>query len=219
MKQIVIIPAFNEEPTIAGLIESIRQYVQDILVIDDGSEDMTTLRSALSGAMVHRFEKNRGKVEALKFGFSYALDQGYDWVLTMDGDGQHDPRDLLNFLPLLGKYDLILGNRMGDPSRVPIKRRWANWGLSLLVSALAARRIYDSQTGFRAYSANLLRALNLNSKHYDLETEVLIKASRKGFRIGHCRIQTIYAGELSHFNKVRDGGRFVLVLLKSFFWW
>lgn len=219
MKQIVIVPALNEEPTIAGLVESIRTYVRDVLVIDDGSEDATTLASALAGAMVHRFDDNRGKGEALKFGFWYALDQSYDWVITMDGDGQHDPRDIQNFLPLLEQYDLILGNRMGDASRFPFKRRWANWLISLVTSILAGRRIYDSQTGFRAYSANLLRRVELKSSRYEMETEVVIKAARKGFRIGHCRIQTIYSGERSRFRKTRDGARFVLAVLKSFFWW
>lgn len=219
MKALLIIPAFNEEPTIAGIVEAARQYVPDVMVIDDGSEDATTLASALAGAMVHRFKDNLGKGEALKFGFWYAMDAGYDWVLTMDGDGQHDPRDLQNFLPELEKYDLLLGNRMSDPARVPFKRRWANWLLSVMVSILAFRRIHDSQTGFRAYSANLLRRIRLSSSGYDLETEVLIKASRKGLRIGHCRVQTIYSGEISRFQNIRDGFRFILVLLKSFFWW
>src|SRR6185436_3369826 len=119
----------------------------------------------------------------------------------MDGDGQHAPEDIAHFLPLLDKYDLILGNRMEDSGRVPLLRRIANQSSSLIVSALCVRRIYDSQTGFRAYRT-------------DLETEVIIKAARMGLRIGHCRIQTIYADEVSRFKIVKDSLRFIRVVFK-----
>jgi glycosyltransferase involved in cell wall biosynthesis len=218
-KHLLVIPAFNEEPTIRGLIHSARRHVPDVMVVDDGSEDTTVLAAALSGAMVHRLPRNMGKGEALKTGFSYAIDQNYDWVFTLDGDGQHDPKDLQRFFPLLESYDLILGSRMSDASRIPFRRRWANWFLSLIVSILSFRRIEDSQTGFRAYRTRMLREVRLDSSHYEMETEVVIKAARKRFRIGHCRIQAVYAGEISRVDNIRDGGRLALVLLKSFFWW
>ena len=219
MKTLLIIPALNEEPTIAVLVQAAKRHVPDIMVIDDGSEDATTLASALAGAMVHRLKTNMGKGDALKIAFAYATDKGYDRVITMDGDGQHDPEDLVNFLPLLEGYDLILGNRMDNSSQVPLLRRIANLTSSLMVSVLCGRRIYDSQTGFRAYSTDLLRRVPLKASRYDLETEVIIKAARKGFRIGHARIQTIYADEVSRFRSIKDSGRFLLVILKSFFWW
>src|SRR6185503_5822225 len=127
---------------------------------------------------------NQGKGAALKEAFKYALDAGYDRVITIDSDGQHDPADLAHFLPLLEKYDLILGNRMGDRVSVPPLRRAANLTSSFIISVLAGQRIYDSQTGFRAYSADLLRGITLKSDRYDMESEVIIKAARKGFRIG-----------------------------------
>jgi glycosyltransferase involved in cell wall biosynthesis len=219
MKNLLLIPAFNEEPSLPRLIQSSKQYIHDIMVIDDGSEDATTLVSAMSGAMVHRLKTNAGKGEALKAGFTYAIDTGYDWVLTMDGDGQHAPEDINNFFPLLDQFDLILGNRMEDSDRVPLLRRIANRSSSLIVSVLCGRRIYDSQTGFRAYRTDLLRRISLHSSRYDLETEVIIKAARKGFRIGHCRIQTIYADEVSRFRNVKDSLRFIKVVFKSFVWW
>jgi glycosyltransferase involved in cell wall biosynthesis len=147
------------------------------------------------------------------------MDQGWEWVLTMDGDGQHDPDDIANFMPLLGKYDLILGNRMDDSARVPLLRRIGNLASSMLVSLLCFQRIRDSQTGFRVYSTDMLRQLPLRSSRYDLETEVVIKASRKGFRIGHCRIQTIYAGEVSRFRNIKDSLRFLVVVARSLLWW
>jgi len=219
MSTLLVIPAFNEEQTLPGLVEAIRKHVPDVMVIDDGSEDATTLVSMLAGAMVHRLKDNMGKGEALKTAFEYALVKGYDHVITMDGDGQHNPEDLLNFLPLLEQYDLILGNRMDDSGRVPLLRRIANRTSSMIVSALCFQRIHDSQTGFRAYSANLLRKVTLYSSRYDMETEVIIKAARKRLRIGHTHIQTIYAGEVSRFRNLKDSARFFWVLVKSFTWW
>ena len=218
MKNLLVIPAFNEEPTIPRLIEGAKQYFTDIMVIDDGSSDATTLVSVMAGAMTHRFATNMGKGEALKTAFEYAIGQNYDWVFTMDGDGQHAPSDLPNFFPVLDRYDLILGNRMNDRRGVPLLRRIANFSSSLLVSVICGQWIHDSQTGFRAYSMKLLRAVKLRSSRYDLETEVIIKAVRQGFRVGHTPIQTIYAGETSRFRNVKDSLRFLRAVVRSLFW-
>lgn len=215
MKVLLLIPAFNEAPTIARLIRGGKQYIKDVLVVDDGSLDDTSLKARSEGAIVERFEKNMGKGQALKAGFTYALANGYESVVTMDGDGQHDPRDIENFLLVLERYDLVLGNRMEERATIPKLRLLANTVSSLMVSALAGSRIYDSQTGFRSYSVALLKQLQLNCSGYDLETEVIIKTAWLGFRIGHCRIQTIYAGEVSRFKNVRDSLRFLKVIGKS----
>src|SRR5437588_3900733 len=120
MKNLLVIPAFSEEPTLPGVIESAKPYFRDIMVIDDGSSDATTLVSVMAGAMTHRFATNRGKGEALKTAFEYAVGQGYDWVFTMDGDGEHVASDLPKFFPLLDRYDLILGNRPNTRHGIPL---------------------------------------------------------------------------------------------------
>jgi glycosyltransferase involved in cell wall biosynthesis len=218
MKTLLLIPAFNEAPTLPGLIQSARGYIPDILVIDDGSRDATGSVAANAGAIVQRLSTNVGKGEAMKRGFNYAIEQGYDYVLTMDGDGQHAPTDIQNFIPMLCKFDLILGMRMLSGPNVPGLRRIANMISTGIVSLISGQRIYDSQTGFRAYRVEMLRQVALQSKRYDLETEVIIKAARRGFRIGHVPIQTIYAGEVSRFKNVIDSARFLKVVLKSLFW-
>jgi glycosyltransferase involved in cell wall biosynthesis len=215
MKCLLLIPAFNEEPTICRLIREAKSYVSDVLVVDDGSCDATAAAAAAAGATVRRLKKNMGKGEALKRGFRYAITNDYEWVVTMDGDGQHDPRDIASFFPLLGQYDLVLGNRMEELALVPLLRRIANRTSSLMVSALCAQPIHDSQTGFRCYNARLLRNVRLDCSHYDLESEAVIKAARQGFRIGHCRIRTIYAGEVSRFRNLKDSVRFLHLVLKS----
>jgi glycosyltransferase involved in cell wall biosynthesis len=215
MKGLLLIPALNEQHSIGQVVRAAKARVSDIIVVDDGSSDLTQAAASSAGAIVLRLKKNMGKGEALKVGFRYALEHNCDWVITMDGDGQHDPEDLVNFLPLLGKYDLLLGNRMEDSGSVPLLRRAANLCSSRIVSALCGQRIFDSQTGFRGYKATFLRQVSLNGSHYDLETEVIIKAARQGFRIGHCRIKTIYGTEVSRYKNVRDSLRFLRVAMKS----
>ena len=188
------------------------------MVIDDGSSDATTLVSVMAGAMTHRFATNRGKGEALKEAFEYAIGQGYDWIFTMDGDGRHSSEDIPNFLPLLDQYDLILGDRMTDRKQIPLLRRLANSLSSLIVSLVCGKWISDSQTGFRAYSAKLLSSVQLHSSRYDLETEVIIKTARQGFRIGHTSIQTLNVAEVGRFQKFKDSLRFLRVIAKSLFW-
>src|SRR5881394_1086849 len=105
MKGLLLIPALNEQHSIGEVVRAAKARIADILVVDDGSSDLTQAAAAAAGAIVLRLETNMGKGEALKVGFRYALEHDCDWVVTMDGDGQHDPEDLVNFLPLLGSYD------------------------------------------------------------------------------------------------------------------
>jgi glycosyltransferase involved in cell wall biosynthesis len=219
VKLLLVIPTFNEERHIRKLVEQAKRHVPDVLVIDDGSQDDTARQAALAGAVVRSMGSNMGKGEALKAGFAWAIDHACDFVLTMDGDGQHDPDDIPNFLPLLGKYHLILGDRMGDTLRVPLLRRLANQSASLIVSFLCFQRIRDSQTGFRAYDIDLLRRIPLRSSRYDLESEVILKAARRGFHIGHCHIQTIYEDEVSRFRNFKDAARFLVTMAKYSLWW
>jgi glycosyltransferase involved in cell wall biosynthesis len=187
---LLLIPAFNEERTIGAVVATARRFLQHILVIDDGSQDSTNSKAASAGALVRRLEPNRGKGEALKAGFAYALEHRYSYVITMDADGP-------------------------DRESVPMLRRAANFTSSLLVSVLCGRRILDSQTGFRSYSSALIRNVKLDCSHYDLETEVIIKAARQGLRIGYCPIRTIYGEEVSRFKNLKDSIRFLKVIVKS----
>jgi glycosyltransferase involved in cell wall biosynthesis len=217
MNILLVIPAFNEEPTIPGLIESAKPYIRDIMVIDDGSSDATTLVSVMTGAMTHRFAENKGKGEALKTAFEYAVGQGYDWVFTMDGNGRHDPADLPKFFPLLGAYDLVLGYRTQDAGSKSIIRRFGNTLASVLLLIFCGRWIADCQTGYRAYSVELLRSIQLNSSRYDLETEALIKSIKKGLRVGQVTVQVVNSPQHSRFRPVRDSLAFLRVIVKSVF--
>jgi len=215
MRVLALIPAYNEEATVASIILGVRRLVPDVLVVDDGSQDGTNAAACAAGALVQRLDLNMGKGEALKAGFAYAIENGYDGVLTLDGDGQHDTKDIAAFLSLLDRYDLILGNRMEDSKRIPLLRLAANRTASFMVSVACRQRIRDSQSGFRFYSAPLLKNVGLRCSRYDLETEVIIKSARQGFRIGDCRVRTIYAGEVSRFSNIWDSVRFLKVVILS----
>jgi glycosyltransferase involved in cell wall biosynthesis len=220
-KRLLAIPAFNEAATIARVIESAKPYIGEILVVDDGSSDGTAAIAKASGITVIRHETNRGKGDALKTAFIYATENRFDWLFTIDGDGQHDPHDLESFFRLLGDYDLILGNRMQNTEYFPRLRLLANRVSTRVVSTLcgpAGRGITDSQTGFRAYRVSALRAIVLTTHRYELESEILIKASRRDFRIGQCSIRTIYAGEQSHYRNLKDSLRFLVMAIRALRW-
>lgn len=215
MRILLLIPAFNEERTIRQVVKGCLNHVENVLVVDDGSTDRTADQAERAAARIIRLPENRGKGHALKAGFRFAIDQGYDWVITMDGDAQHDPEDLPACLGALNGLDLLLGNRMTDTSSMPLLRRFANRLSTWLVSRAAGIRIHDSQTGFRAYSRRLLERLELRSGGYDLESEVIIAAARSGLRVGQFPIRTVYAGETSRFRTFRDSARFFATVLRS----
>jgi glycosyltransferase involved in cell wall biosynthesis len=202
---LALIPAWNEATRIGPVVETTHGYLP-VLVVDDGSHDDTSAVAKSAGATVTRHPQNQGKGVALMTGFGWALEQGYEAVLTLDADGQHDPTEIPEFLAAYaaGAGDLIIGRR--DFSRMPFPRRYTNplfgsWLLSLVLGA----RIYDSQSGYRLYSRPLLEGLDLTSTGFDLETEVIVQAVCRGMRVGWVDIRTIYGvGEVSYFHPVRD---------------
>ncbi len=216
MKICVIIPAYNEAATIGSVIKAARAYVPDILVINDGSTDKTEEQSRANGAVVLTFRKNQGKGEGLKSGFDYAVKNNYDAVITMDGDGQHSPGDILNIIesaapPAAG---VVVGNRMAAPKGMPPVRFVTNLFMSFIISAVCRQNIPDSQCGFRLIKCGVLRNICILSSRYEIESEILIKASRLGFKIISAPIKSVYEGQSSFINPVLDTWRFFSMLFK-----
>jgi len=218
----VIIPAFNAAKTVAALIEKIQKDFPelDIIVIDDGSTDQTLSLAQKSKAIVLQHQVNLGKGEALKTGFSYAKEKNYSYVITIDADLQHDPQHIKDFLQKAktDKTDFILGTRNFSFQNMPWDRVLTNFITSVTLTLLSGQRIRDSQSGYRMISVEILRSVVLNCKKYDLESEVLIKAGRKGFKIEAVEISTIYEGSKSFINPFSDTGRFLRICWKSLFW-
>jgi glycosyltransferase involved in cell wall biosynthesis len=220
MKNIcAIIPSFNVEQTISEVITKISQFIDisHIIVIDDGSFDQTAAIATKTGAIILQNGINRGKGYSLRRGFQYAIENGLDAVLTLDGDLQHDPFEIPNFIELYQKTnaDLILGNRTNDFSNMPLDRQFSNKMTSLMISLLTGQRVRDSQTGYRLIKANILRRIKLVSNRYETESELLVKALLNGYKIAHVPIKTIYNNEPSHIHRLVDTLRFLKVFIYS----
>lgn len=213
----VIIPTFNESKVIAGLIREIRQLGFDVLVIDDGSDDGTGELAKNNGAIVLRNEKRMGKGASLRKGFAFALQHSYDAVVTMDGDAQHDPADIQQFLKAAEHNEpcLIVGNRFHNPKGMPAIRWLTNLFMSGLISALCRQKIEDSQCGFRFISTPVLKKIRLQTEKFEIETEILIEAAKGSFRIFSTPIKTIYQGEKSNINPFVDTLRFLKFLISK----
>ena len=162
MKILAIIPAYNVAPYIKNVISETKKYLGDILVIDDGSGDSTGDIARDCGVIVIAHEINRGKGAALKTGFGYAIGQGYEAVITLDGDGQHKPEYIPSFLNGFEKTraDIIIGSRVNDKADMSFPRRCSNFLTSHMLSYLLRTRIEDSQSGYRLISVPLLNQFN-----------------------------------------------------------
>jgi len=217
MKTCVIIPTYNEAREIGNLVKKIREQNLDVLVVDDGSWDNTSQLANNSGAKVLRNEINQGKGASLIKGFNYALPLDYDAIITMDGDGQHLPEDLPYFIRL-AKYSasgIFIGNRMQKTKNMPLVRLLTNRFMSCLISWVAKQKIPDTQCGFRLIKKEVLEKLNLRTRKYETESEVLIRSSRLGFKIESVPIKTMYIGEKSQINPFIDTLRFIRFIIQE----
>lgn len=203
---VAVIPAFRCERTVAAVVAGARDHVESVVVVDDGSDDATGDAAREAGAEVIRLERNRGKGFALRAGFARALDRSPQAVALLDADGQHDPRDLSEFLRAWDETrpDLIIGCRLQDRDSIPSARYWTNYIGSRVLSWMTGLELLDSQSGYRLLAADLLRRLDLGSDGYAIESEMLIKAGRLGARVEHVRVRTIYNDGGSHFRPVSD---------------
>ena len=220
MRTCVIIPAYNVEKTLPRVIKNAQKYVEKVIVIDDGSTDATFIKAKESGAEVLRHSKNEGKGKALCTGLEHTLKKGFEQIILMDGDGQHDPNEIPRFLKAAEepRADIIVGSRMENVKDMPRDRLTVNRIGSFLTSLLARQRIPDSQSGYRLVKSKVLKRITLTSQRYDVESEMLIKAGKRGFGIKSIPIKTIYRQEISHFRKFWDTLRFIKLILKGIWW-
>jgi glycosyltransferase involved in cell wall biosynthesis len=216
MRIAAVIPALNEVHNIGNVVRGVLPFVSCVVVVDDGSVDDTVQAASEAGATVLRHRSNRGKGAALKTGFRYLADNGYDGAITIDADGQHDPAEIPLFVNAAEHgYDMVIGNRMSNVSTMPFVRRFANRTSSFLISLFLGQMVHDSQNGFRYYRLSSVMALPLKASKYDLETEVIFKGARAGQRIGSVPTRTIYRSEArSKFNSVTDTLRFIGALVR-----
>jgi len=217
MKYLVVIPAYNESRQIANLIREIKNHHLEILVIDDGSADNTfnIAKDSQVNAMLNL--NNQGKGAALIKGFKYAVENNFDAVITMDADGQHLPQDLPFFIKAAEDINvsIVVGNRMLNTAGMPFIRVITNKFMSWVISLISKQDIPDSQCGLRLIKAGVLKSIELKTSKFETESEILIKASRMGFKIKSVPIKSVYGRKSSQINPFIDSLRFLRLICKS----
>ena len=205
-----VIPAYLEEKHIADVVRRTLKRLANVLVVDDGSNDATADEARKAGADVIVHERNRGKGESIKSGFRYWLDHGSNYVVILDGDGQHLPEEIDLFLATASTSGakVLVGTRMNDVREMPFVRRVVNRYMSRKISRACGQEIPDTQCGFRMVHRDIIPDLLGGTERFDYETEMLILASRAGCRIASVPISTVYSDEVSSIHPVRDTLRF-----------
>ena len=212
MKGWALIPAYNEERGIGPLLSNIKDKGISVIVIDDGSVDKTYEIAKDKSDIVLKNIKNLGKGSSIRRGIIFLLNNmDFDYVITMDADNQHSPRDLDKFLKEADRgADFVIGNRMGSPRGMPFIRLATNSFMSFIVSKIARQEIPDTQCGFRLIRRIVLESISITTDKFEVESEIIIKAARKGFVIKSVPIESIYfKGYSSNIRPFYDTLRFI----------
>ena len=205
-----LIPAYYEEAHIQTVARRTLAQLDHVLVLDDGSTDKTAEEARKAGSEVIRHDRNQGKGAAIKTGLRELTARGFLYVLVLDGDGQHLPEEIPAFIAEANRCGapFVVGTRMSDTRKMPLGRKLTNRFMSARISRLCGQPVPDSQCGFRMMRRDVIPHLFCDSNNYDYETEMLLIASREGFRIVSVPVSTIYGEETSKIHPVRDTIRF-----------
>ena len=209
----IVIPAHNEAERIGLVIKSAQRYVTNIIVIDDGSHDNTAQQAREAGAIVLQHKVNLGKGAALKTGCDYALQQGFQQLVVMDADGQHNPDKIPEFLAALQQHDIVLGART-VPDSMPLVMLVGNKVINQALSMLYKINITDSQCGYRSFTAAAYQKICWEAQNYYVETEMVIKAGKKRLNYIQIPIETIYSDKYKG-TTVLDG---LMIVAKMISW-
>ncbi len=204
MKFITIIPAYNEEKAIKSVVTCALKY-GDVLVVDDGSDDLTNGRAKNAGARIVKHEKNMGKGAAIKSGLKEALNDNYDVLVLLDGDGQHNPDCIPSFTSNMEGNELIIGSRFknGNPENMPVWRKLSNKITTNLIKFVTGYKLTDSQSGFRAISRDAAGLfLDIKYDDYVYESEMIYRASEHEIKVSEAPIPCTYGDEKSYVTKV-----------------
>ncbi|MEZ2742246.1 glycosyltransferase family 2 protein [Paenalcaligenes hominis] len=215
----VVIPAYNEVRTIRTLVQRVLTHCPRIIVVDDGSTDGTCNQLEQLPIIILTNTLNQGKATSLRLAFKYALEHGAKCIITMDGDGQHNPNDLPRLLAVWRAWpnSIVIGSRLHDKINIPTKRYYANRTACFWISWASGHAIADTQSGFRVYPEQVMR-LAISSKVKSLgfvfESEILIKAAQQGWRTVGVPIEGHYPKDArpSHFRPVADISKIVLMV-------
>jgi len=211
----VVIPALNAARTIGNIVKRITHLKMPVVVVNDGSCDETASIASANGAFVISHLRNEGKGAAIRTGFEYALRAGFNGVVTMDSDGQHDPDEITQLIHAgeVQHAGIVLGNRMRNEINMPIVRRVTNRLMSNVVSLIARQVLPDTQCGFRFIRKEVLQSVVLRARRFEIETELLLAAAAKRWKIISVPVRTTYREHQSYIRPLRDTVRFMALVL------
>jgi glycosyltransferase involved in cell wall biosynthesis len=216
---VVVIPAYNEAPALQGVLQGVKSAgFHTIIVVDDGSDDNTASAAETSGALVVRHALNRGKGAATRTGIAAALMTQATIVVTMDGDGQHEPRDIRRLLQALKDHDVALGTRTISSRDMPVLRRISNWIGNVATALVYGLYVHDSQSGFRAYRREAARIIQTKADHYEYESEVIREIRKHKLSFAEVPIVVLYSEySKNKKSKQRIGNGFRMLFKMIFF--
>ena len=213
---VALIPGYNEGPRIGTVVRAALEYLL-VIVVDDGSSDDTAARAREAGAIVVDQHPNQGKGAALRTGFRHAIAAGYEAVLTLDADGQHDPTEIPRFLEAWAvepRADLVIGRR--NFRAMPPVRRLSNELGGRAFSWAVGEPIADNQSGYRLVGRRIMDAtLDSHEGGFEFEVEMITTCIRLGGTIAWVPIRTIYAGEPSHVRPLAHLRSFVRIVRQA----
>lgn len=213
----VVIPTYNNDRTLGGVIAGVRRYCADIFVVNDGSTDRTAeVLASTEGIRTIAYARNRGKGYALRRGLRAAREAGFRYALTIDSDGQHYPDDIARFIERIERRPdtLLIGARNLTADNMPARNTFANRFSNFWYLVETGRRLEDTQSGFRLYPLRQLGRLRSLCSRYEFEVEVIVRAAWRGVEVENIPVKVYYApdGErVSHFRPLRDFTRISLL--------
>ena len=217
MSLLIAIPVYNEHRTVGQVLDKVLQYHPDVLVVDDGSSDGTReILEARSGIRLIRHPVNRGYGRSVIDAFEYADRHGFDWVITMDCDEQHEPESIPDFVREIatGRWDLISGSRYlrprADDDLPPGERRTVNTTITAILNSLLPLKLTDAFCGFKAHRTVAMMRLRLDDPGYAFPMQLWPRAAKAGLRITEIPVRLIYNDPNRHFGGLLDDASYRL---------
>jgi glycosyltransferase involved in cell wall biosynthesis len=206
MKVLAGIAAYNEARYVGSIVLQARKYVDEVIVIDDGSTDNTASVAELAGATVVRHAENRGKGAAIQSILAEAKKRNPDVLVLLDADAQHDPNEIPVLIkPISEGFDLVIGSREAQEDRTPRYRRIGKKVIFRSSRFASGTNVYDSESGFRALSAKAINELELQANGFAVESEMITFAADKELKITEVPISNIYTKDGSTLHPIRHG--------------
>jgi glycosyltransferase involved in cell wall biosynthesis len=229
-KLVVVIPTFNNPATLRSVVDGVRSYCKDIIVVDDGSgEDGAKIAESLVGITLIRHSRNLGKGPALGSGLKKAKELGFTHSITIDADGQHFPDDIVKLAEAAEREPetLFIGARSMECENMPGKNTFANRFSNFWFFAETGIKLSDTQSGFRVYPLEKLAGIKILTGRYEWELEIIVRAAWMGIKVENIPIKVYYPPaeeRVSHFKPLKDFTRIsllntFLVVIALFWWW